>query len=121
MFFPSKRSAMKDVTDFKSDNDEVLSVKMTNKEFTKHYLNILNCPYTSFWIFGKYSEKEDYLKNEIQQLADIDKISYPLALEKIYSVFFNQYLDTDLDDSNFKKIENATINLSFLRHFEGLE
>ena len=34
------------------------------KEFTKHYNNILHCPGLE-----KYPEKEDYLKNEIQQKA----------------------------------------------------
>ena len=56
---------------------------MTKKELIKHYNNILHCP-----DLEKYPEKEDYLKKEIQQLADIDKISYQLALAKIHDVFF---------------------------------
>ena len=87
---------------------------MNRKEFTKHYLNILNCP-----SIGKYPEKEDYLKNEIQQLADIDKISYSLALDKICDAFFGRYLWTDFDNNNFKDIETATVNLLFLRCLEG--
>ena len=86
---------------------------MKKKEFIEHYNNILNCP------IEKYPENLDYLKNEVQQLADIDKISYPSALDKIYSVFFNQYFDADPDDNNFREIKTATVNLSFLRLFEG--
>ncbi len=86
---------------------------MKKKEFIEHYNNILNCP-----SIGKYPEKEDYLKNEIQQLADIDKISYQLALDKIYSVFYRQYLEADPDDN---EIETATVNLLFLRCLEGKE
>ena len=97
---------------------------MTKKEFTKHYNNILNCP-----SIGKYpAEKEGYLKNEIQQLADIDKISYQLALDKMYGIFLSQYLEfshryvwTDLDDSNFKDIKKVIINLLFLKRLEGKE
>ena len=100
---------------------------MTRKEFIEHYNNILNFP-----DLGIYSKKADGLKDdiqkladglkdEIQKLADIDKISYPLALDKIYSVFFSQYLETDPDDSNFKDIEKATNNLLFLSVMEGLD
>lgn len=52
---------------------------MTRKEFIESYNNILNFP-----SLGIYPEKEDCLKSEIQRLADIDKISYPLVLNKIY-------------------------------------
>ena len=97
---------------------------MNRKEFTEHYIehyiNILHCP-----SIGKYPEKEDYLKNEIQQLADIDKISYPLALDKIYSVFFRQCqcLDAGPDSNNLGEIERdikkAIINLLSLKRLEG--
>ena len=87
---------------------------MKKKEFIEHYNNILNCPY-----IGKYPEKEDYLKNEIQQLADIDKISYQLALDKMYGIFlsqyFDQYFDADHDDNNFREIQKATLNLIVLK------
>ena len=83
---------------------------MNRKEFAKHYNNILNFP-----SIVKYPEKEDYLKNKIQQIADIDKIPYSLALDKIYSVFFSQYLETDLDDNNSREIKTATTNLLFLK------
>ena len=33
--------------------------------------------------------------------------------------FFSQYLETDLDDNNFKDIEKATVNLLFLKCLEG--
>ena len=96
---------------------------MTKKELIKHYNNILHCP-----DLEKYPEKEDYLKKEIQQLADIDKISYPLALDRIHDVFFSQYLEfsrqylkNDLDDNNFKDIKKAIINLLFLKRLEGKE
>ena len=113
----TKRSAMNYVTDFKSDNDEVLSVKMTNKEFTKHYLNILNFP-----DLGIYPERRYDLHDEIQRLADIDKISYHFALNKICSIFSRQYdLETEHDDINYKKIETASTNLFFLRAMEGLD
>ena len=64
-------------------NNSKRSAKMTKKELIKHYNNILHCP-----DLEKYPEKEDYLKKEIQQLADIDKISYQSALAKIHDVFF---------------------------------
>lgn len=89
---------------------------MKKKEFIEHYNNILNLP-----DIRKHPEKEDGLKDEIQKLADIDKISYPLALDKIYNVFFTKYLWTDPDDSNFRDIEKAIINLSLLRHLKGYE
>ena len=89
---------------------------MTIKEFTKHYNNILKFPK-----LGIYPEKEDCLKSEIQRLADIDKISYPLALDKIYSIFLSQYLEADPDDSNFRDIQKATVNLLFLKELEGLD
>ena len=57
---------------------------MKKKEFIEHYINIFNFP-----DIGKHPEKEDYLKNEIQQLADIDKISYQLALDKMYGIFLS--------------------------------
>ena len=85
---------------------------MPRKEFTKHYNNILNCP-----SIGKYLEKEDYLKDEIQRLADIDKIPYRVALDRIYNVF----LWTDPNDSNFRELEIAMNNLVFLRCLEGKE
>ena len=87
---------------------------MKKKEFIEHYINIFNFP-----DIGKHPEKEDYLKDEIQKLADIDKISYSLALDKTYDVFFSQYLETDLDDNNFKDIKKATVNLLFLKCLEG--
>ena len=96
---------------------------MTKKELIKHYDNILHCP-----DLEKHPEKEDYLKKEIQQLADIDKISYQLALAKIHDVFFGRYLEfshrylwTDLDDNNFKDIKKVIINLLFLKRLEGKE
>lgn len=85
---------------------------MTKKEFNKHYNNILHCP-----DLEKYPEKEDYLKNEIQQLADIDKISYQLALDRIHDVF----LWTDPNDNNFRELEIAINNLLFLKRLEGLD
>ena len=87
---------------------------MNRKEFTKHYINIFNFP-----DIGKHPEKEDYLKDEIQKLADIDKTSYPLALDKIYDVFFSQYFDqyfdADHDDNNFREVQKATLNLIVLK------
>lgn len=88
---------------------------MTKKEFTKHYINILNFP-----SLGIYPEKRYELADEIQRLADIDKIPYRVALSTICDAFFSQYLWTDPDDSNFKEIEKATCNLSFLRYLEDL-
>ena len=89
---------------------------MNRKEYIKHYVNVLNCPN-----LGIHPEKEDYLKNEIKQLADIDNISYPLALSTIRNDFLMQYLETDFDDNDFKKIETASMNLSFLKRLEGKE
>lgn len=89
---------------------------MTIKEITNHYTNILNCP-----DLGIHPERTDDLKNEIKQLADIDHISYQLALEKNYSFFLAQYLNIDPDDDNVKKIETATINLLDLCSIEGLD
>ena len=90
---------------------------MNKKEFTKHYINILHCP-----DLEKYPERTYDLKDEIQRLADIDKISYSLALSKICDAFLSQYLhdlDADPDGSNFRQIETATNNLVFLRCSEG--
>ena len=89
---------------------------MTKKEFTKHYNNILNFP-----SLGKYPEERYDLHDEIQRLADIDKISYPLYLNKICWEFDRKYLETDPADNNSKKIETASTNLFFLRSMEGLD
>ena len=89
---------------------------MTIKEITNHYTNILNCP-----DLGIHPERTDDLKNEIKQLADIDHISYQLALEKNYSFFLAQYLNIDPDDDNLKKLDTSIKNLSLLRHLEGLD
>ena len=89
---------------------------MKKKEFIKHYINIFNFP-----DIGKYPAKQYDLHDEIQRLADIDKIPYPLYLDKICDAFSMQYVETDFDDNDFKKIETASINLSFLRYLEGLE
>lgn len=87
---------------------------MNKKEFIEHYNNILHCP-----DIVKHPEKEDYLKNEIQQLADIDKISYLLALDKMYGIFlsqyFDQYFDANHDDNNFRETQKATLNLIVLK------
>lgn len=88
---------------------------MTKKEFIKHYNNIMNFP-----DIGIHPEKRYELANEIQRLADIDKIPYRIALHKICDAFFSQYLWIGVDDSNLKEIEKAICNLSFLRYLEDL-
>ena len=87
---------------------------MNKKEFTKHYINILHCP-----DLEKYPERTYDLKDEIQQLSDIDKIPYRVALNKIYSVCFRQYSEADPDSNYFRDTQKATINLSFLIYLEG--
>lgn len=71
---------------------------MTKKEFIKHYSSILNFPNLEI-----HPERTDDLKDEIQRLADIYKIPYRVAIEKIGSAFLRQSLETDPDDNNFGK------------------
>lgn len=87
---------------------------MTRKEFIEHYNNILNFPDLRI-----HQERMYDLHDEIQRLADIDKISYPSALDKIFSVCFRQYLEADRDSNYFRDTQKATINLSFLIYLEG--
>lgn len=89
---------------------------MKKKELIKHYNIILNFPSLEI-----HPERKNELKAEIQRLADIDKISYQLALVKVSDNFFNQYEETGPDDEHLKKIETATENLFFLKKMEGLD
>lgn len=82
---------------------------MTRKEFIKRYSNILNFPDVR-----KYPARRYELEHEIKRLADIDKMPYRVALEKIGSVFLKQCLEADPDDNNLRELETATLNLRIL-------
>ena len=75
---------------------------MTRKEFKKHYINILHCPDVE-----KCQEKEDYLKNEIQQLADT--IDYRLkALKKLLKDKDRAKKEQDLIEDISSKIKKLS-------------
>ena len=100
----------------------ITAAKELKKEKDTIYNNILNFP-----AIVKYPERKDDLKNKIKQLADMDHISYQVALEQIWSAFLTQYLETlgnletNPNDNNFRKIETATNNLFLLKDMECLD
>ena len=81
---------------------------MTEKEFTKHYLKILNSS-----SIEDVEQREKTIRTEIQSLADIDGISFEKALEKIESIFIDQYLQEN-DEKVAEQLQNAASSLMMM-------
>lgn len=82
--------------------------KMTEKEFTKHYLNILNS-----LSIENIIERQKYVSAEVQALADIDGISFGKALEKLMSIFIDQYFKED-DEKVAEQLQKAASGLMMM-------
>ena len=83
-------------------------MKMTEKQFKEHYLKILNISVIEY-----FEEKEKIFRTEIQALADIDGISFEEALEKIESIFIDQYFQEN-DEKVAEQLQNAASGLMMM-------
>ena len=83
-------------------------MKMTKKQFKEHYLKILNSS-----VIEDFEEKEKIFRTEIQALADIDGISFEEALEKIESIFIDQYFQEN-DEKVAEQLQNAASGLMMM-------
>lgn len=81
---------------------------MTKKQFKEHYLKILNSS-----VIEDFEEKEKIFRTEIQALADIDGISFEEALEKIESIFIDQYFQEN-DEKVAEQLQNAASGLMMM-------
>ena len=81
---------------------------MTEKQFKEHYLKILNGAATE-----DFEEKEKIFRTEIQALADIDGISFEEALEKIESIFIDQYFQEN-DEKVAEQLQSAVSSLMMM-------
>lgn len=81
---------------------------MTEKQFKEHYLKILNSS-----VIEDFEEKEKIFRTEIQALADIDGISFEEALEKIESIFIDQYFQEN-DEKVAEQLQNAVSSLMMM-------
>ena len=81
---------------------------MTKKQFKEHYLKILNSS-----VIEDFEEKEKIFRTEIQALADIDGISFEEALEKIESIFIDQYFQEN-DEKVAEQLQNAASELMMM-------
>ena len=81
---------------------------MTKKQFKEHYLKILNSS-----VIEDFEEKEKIFRTEIQALADIDGISFEEALEKIESIFIDQYFQEN-DEKVAEQLQNAASSLMMM-------
>ena len=75
---------------------------MTEKEFVKHYLKILNSS-----SIEDVEQREKTIRTEIQALADIDGISFQEAFNKIEDIFTDQYFKEK--DENIKILMTVII------------
>ena len=82
---------------------------MTEKKFKEHYLKILNSS-----VIEDFEEKEKIFRTEIQALADIDGISFEEALEKIESIFIDQYFQEN-DEKVAEQLQNAASGLMMMK------
>ena len=60
-----------------------------------------------------FEEKEKIFRTEIQALADIDGISFEEALEKIESIFIDQYFQEN-DEKVAEQLQNAASSLMMM-------
>ena len=60
-----------------------------------------------------FEEKEKIFRTEIQALADIDGISFEEALEKIESIFIDQYFQEN-DEKVAEQLQNAASGLMMM-------
>ena len=58
-------------------------------------------------------EREKIFRTEIQALADIDGISFEEALEKIESIFIDQYFQEN-DEKVAEQLQNAASSLMMM-------
>lgn len=81
---------------------------MTEKQFKKHYLKILNGAAVK-----DFEEREEIFRTEIQALADIDGIPFEEALGKIESIFIDQYFQED-DEKVAEQLQKAASGLMMM-------
>lgn len=81
---------------------------MTEKQFKKHYLRILNGATVK-----DFEEREKIFRTEIQALADIDGISFEEAFEKIESIFIDEYFEED-DEKVAEQLQKAASGLMMM-------
>lgn len=82
---------------------------MTEKEFTKHYLVILNSS-----SIEDIQQREKVIRTEVQALADIDGISFENALNKIKDVFTEQYFQ-ESDEKVATQLQAVTTSLMMMQ------
>ena len=82
---------------------------MTEKQFKKHYLRILNGATVK-----DFEEREKIFRTEIQALADIDGILFETALGKIESIFIDQYFQED-DEKVAEQLQMAASGLMMMK------
>lgn len=81
---------------------------MTEKEFVKHYLKILNSS-----SIEDIEQREKTIRTEIQSLADIDGISFQEAFNKIEDIFIDQYFQ-EKDEKVAEQLQNAASSLMMM-------
>lgn len=86
-----------------------ISELIKNGKFKEHYLKILNSS-----VIEDFEEKEKIFRTEIQALADIDGISFEKALEKIESIFIDQYFQEN-DEKVAEQLQNAASCLMIMK------
>lgn len=84
-------------------------MKMTEKEFVKHYLKILNSS-----SIEDVEQREKTIRTEIQALADIDGISFQEAFNKIEDIFTDQYFK-EKDEKVAAHLRKVTTSLMMMQ------
>ena len=82
---------------------------MTEKEFVKHYLKILNSS-----SIEDIEQREKTIRTEIQSLADIDGISFQEAFNKIEDIFIDQYFQ-EKDEKVAAHLGKVTTSLMMMQ------